>query len=94
MTTEASTRDMIPGFGAAVRKRREGAQLSLTQLADRAGTHFAALSKIELSQRAPSLNVARKIASALGVTIDVLLQDAAGIVAENVEAPKHRRGKR
>lgn len=72
-----STRDMIPGFGPAVRARRDAAGLSLAQLAEKCGTHFTSISKIECGQRAPSLRVAAAIASALGVTVDVLLQDAA-----------------
>lgn len=72
-----STRDMIPGFGAAVRARREAAKLSLVELAEKAGTHFASVSKIERNQRAPSLRVAAALASALGVSLDVLMMDAA-----------------
>lgn len=74
---KASSRDMIPGFGAAVRARRESAGLSLLQLAEKAGTHFTSISKIERSQRAPSLKLAADLASALGVSVDVLLLDAA-----------------
>lgn len=88
-----STRDIIPGFGAAVRSRREDAGLSLEQLAAKAETHFTAISKIERSQRALSLNLARKIASALGVTIDVLLQDASAIPAEP-PATKAKKGRK
>lgn len=75
-----STRDMIPGFGAAVRARREAAKLSLNDLAEKAGTHFTSVSKIERSQRAPSLHLAAALASALGVTVDVLMMDAARCV--------------
>lgn len=74
---EASTRDMIPGFGPAVRSRREAAGLSLAALGERCGSHFTTISKLENSQRAPSLRLAADIASALGVTVDVLLMDAA-----------------
>lgn len=78
-----STRDLIPGFGAAVRARREAAKLSLVELAVKADTHFASVSKIERNQRAPSLRMAVSLASALGVTVDVLIQDAARLaVAE------------
>jgi transcriptional regulator with XRE-family HTH domain len=84
-----STRDMIPGFGAAVRKRREDAALSLEALAERVGTHFTAISKIERSQRAPSLSLAVRIAGALGVTVDVLLQDAARLAEP--DRPKRKR---
>lgn len=72
-----STRDMIPGFGAAVRSRREQAGLTLQQFAEKVGTHFTAISKVERGQRAPSLRLAVDIANALNVTMDVLLQDAA-----------------
>ncbi len=73
-----STRDMIRGFGGAVRARRDAASLTLAALAARVGTHVSALSKVERSQRAPSLRLAVAIAGALGVTVDVLIQDSAG----------------
>lgn len=72
-----STRDKIEGFGAALRARRDAAGLSLAQLAEKAGTHLSAISKLERGQRAPSLRLAADLASALGVTVDVLLLDAA-----------------
>lgn len=78
-----STRDLIPGFGAAVRARREALKLSLEQLAQRAGTHFTSISKVERSQRAPSLRLAVDLASALGVTVDVLLMDAAKLAPKS-----------
>ena len=72
-----STRDMIPGFGAALRARRDAARLSLAALAEKAGTHFTTISKLEGNHRSPSLRLAADLASALGVTVDVLLMDAA-----------------
>ncbi len=84
---QASTRDMVPGFGAAVRARRDAAGLSLNELAAKSGTHFTTVSKIERNQPAPSLLLASKLASALGVTIDVLMQDAARCGGEK-EIPK------
>lgn len=74
---EASTRDVVPGFGAAIRSRREAAGLSLAALGERCGSHFTTISKLENNQRTPSLRLAADIASALGVTIDVLMLDAA-----------------
>lgn len=79
-----STRDVIPGLGAALRARREAAGLSLAALAERSGTHFTAISKVERGQRAPSFRLVVDLASALGVTPDVLLMDAARLSA----APK------
>lgn len=89
-----STRDMIPGFGAAIRARREAAGLSLQELAERSETHFTSVSKIERSQRAPSLRIAVDIASALGVTVDVLLMDAARLASSQSEKPRDGRKKR
>jgi transcriptional regulator with XRE-family HTH domain len=74
---EASTRDMVPGFGAAVRSRREAAGLSLAALGEKCGSHFTTISKLENNQRSPSLRLAADIASALGVSLDVLMLDAA-----------------
>lgn len=76
---------MIPGFGAAVRARREAAKLTLNDLAERADTHFASVSKIERNQRAPSLRMAVTLASALGVTVDVLIQDAARLASAELK---------
>jgi XRE family transcriptional regulator, regulator of sulfur utilization len=70
-------RDVIPGFGAAVRARRESLGLTLVQLAAKSGSGFSAVSKIERGARAPSLRLAVDLASALGVAVDVLIQDAA-----------------
>ena len=72
----ASTRDTVPGFGAAVRARRTARGLSLEFLAHKAGTHQTTISKIENGQRAPSLLLARKLAAALGIGVDTLLKEA------------------
>lgn len=84
MAQRNSTRDGIPGFGAAVRARRVAAGLSLAGLGEKAGTHFTAVSKVERGQRAPSLRLAADLAAALGVTVNDLLADAASL------APKRK----
>ena len=80
-----STRDMVPGFGAALKARREAKGLSLEKLAQLAGTHFTSISKLERNQRAPSLRLALDLASALEVTLDVLIQDAARLAPANTK---------
>ena len=75
-----SSRDVVPGFGPAIKARRELAGLTMQQLADKADTHQTTISKIEKEQRAPSLLLASKLAAALGVTVDRLLKDAAALV--------------
>lgn len=77
-----SSRDLVPGFGAAVRHRRESMGLSLTAFAERTGTHFTSVSKVERGQRAPSLRLAVELARALDVSIEVLLADAARLAKE------------
>jgi transcriptional regulator with XRE-family HTH domain len=67
----------VPGFGAAVRARRESLGISTTKLAKLAGTHQTTVSKIENETRSPSLFLAAKLAAGLSVTVDVLLQEAA-----------------
>ncbi len=71
-----SSRDMVPGFGAAVRARRVKSGLSMHALAEKADTHQTTVSKIENEQRAPSLALALKLAAALGVGIDTIVKDA------------------
>jgi transcriptional regulator with XRE-family HTH domain len=85
MGQKASTRDMVPGFGVAVRTRREAAGLTLAQFAEKCGSHFTSISKIERGERAPSLRIALDIASALGVEIGVLVQDAARLASKTSE---------
>ena len=75
--TGPSSRDVVPGFGKAIRARRELAEMTMQELADKAETHQTTVSKIEKEQRAPSLLLAAKLAKALGVGVDVLLKDVA-----------------
>jgi transcriptional regulator with XRE-family HTH domain len=77
---------MVPGFGEAVRARRDAMGWSLNQLAEKAETHFTTVSKVERNQRAVSLRLAAALASALGVTVDVLLLDAARLTAASPPA--------
>jgi len=65
-----STRDLVPGFGAAVRTAREKQNMSLGDLANLTDAGISALSKIEREQRAPSLRLGLAIARALGLSLD------------------------
>jgi len=78
----ASTRDLVPGFGSALRARREAAGLTQTQLATSAGTDAGTVSKVETSQRSLSLRLALELAKALGVKLDTLIDDAARLATE------------
>lgn len=79
-------RDEVPGFGAAVRSRRQARGLTLAQLASESGFHFTYISGIERGRKHPSLFCAASLASALGVTVDVLLMDAARLAPKDVKA--------
>lgn len=80
-----STRDIIAGFGQALRNRREEAGLTLQALGAKAGVHFTAIWKVEAYTRSPSLRLAACLAEALGLTVDQLLQDAKAIAVPDQE---------
>jgi len=68
-----SERNAIPGFGARLRELRTAENLSQQQLADAAGTHADSIVKMESGLRYPSLELACRVADALGVTVLHLL---------------------
>lgn len=68
-------------FGAVLRERREAAGISQEQLADRAGLHRTYVSLIERGKRTASIEVVRKVAAALGVSM-----------TELIDATEQRRG--
>lgn len=62
-----SGRNTIPGFGARLKKLREGKGLSQSALAASAGTHADSVVKLEAETRSPSLELAGRISEALGL---------------------------
>ncbi len=76
--------DLTLYFGQAVKRHRALVRLSQEELADRAGLDRTYLSGIERGVRNPSLSNIQKIASALGVDLDVLFASAreAGLESE------------
>lgn len=60
-------------FGAVLREKRQEAGISQEQLADRAGLHRTYVSLIERGKRTASIEVVRRVASALGVTMAELI---------------------
>ena len=68
-------RDVVPGFAARVRERRNSLGYSLAQIASAAGTSVSALSDIETERRAPSLRIALAICKALGAKIGEMVQE-------------------
>lgn len=65
-------------WGEEVRREREGQDLTLRDLAERAGLHFTTIGKIEQGRLEASLTVQIKIADALGVKRGALFPDTDG----------------
>lgn len=77
--------------GARVRSLREGAGLSLRDLAERSGVSATMLSQVERGHTSPTLAVAGKIAAGLGLSLSRLLRldEAPHVVVSR--AADHRR---
>ena len=63
-------------FGQVVRSRREAAGLSQEQLAFTAGIDRSFVSKIEVGKVRLGLGIAKKIADALGVPLNLVVAEA------------------
>lgn len=70
----------VPDLGAYLREQREAAQLSLRQLAERAGMSNPYLSQVERGLRRPSAEILSALADALGLSAEALYVRA-GILA-------------
>ncbi|MCO5316188.1 MAG: helix-turn-helix domain-containing protein [Solirubrobacterales bacterium] len=77
--------------GPRVRQLREDAGLSLRDLAERSGVSATTLSQVERGNSSPTLNVAERIASGLGLTLSKLLRldESPHVVVSRAE--NHRR---
>ncbi|WP_212748774.1 helix-turn-helix transcriptional regulator [Nocardia cyriacigeorgica] len=64
-------------LGRAIRERREDLGLSQTELARRAGTSQAAISRLEAGEHVPTLNLLDRLAAALDATVDISFTSAA-----------------
>lgn len=77
-----SAAERLPGFGAAVQAEREKIGYTVAGLADLVGVGTPTVWKVEQGERIPSLPVAVRLASALGVTVDSLVARAAELAGE------------
>lgn len=83
--------DQVLTIGPRVRALRDQMGLSLRDLADRTGVSAPMLSQVERSETSPTLAVATKIASGLGLSLSALLRlDEADTV---VVVPRAKRRK-
>ncbi len=93
-TNSKADRDGIPAVGPRVRALREGAGLSLRDLAERSGVSAPMLSQVERGETSPTLAVAARIAAGLELSLSQLLRlDEAGhvVVVRRGEGRKRRR---
>jgi transcriptional regulator with XRE-family HTH domain len=65
-------------FGRKLRKMREDNGLTPAQLAEMAGLHLQALSKLERGEREPRWSTVVALARAFGVSTDEFLPDPEG----------------
>jgi transcriptional regulator with XRE-family HTH domain len=68
--------DMASDIGSFIRTQRENAQVSVRQLAERAGVSNPYLSQVERGLRKPSAEVLNQLAKALRVSAEVLYVQA------------------
>lgn len=66
------------GLGKAVRHLREGAKLTLEDIAERAGLPVSQLVKIESGEDDPLWGDMRRVAAGLGVSVEQLAELAEG----------------
>jgi transcriptional regulator with XRE-family HTH domain len=63
-------------FGRVVQRRREAKGISQEKLAEVAGIHRTYVSKIELGKVRLGLNIANKVAEAIGEPLSRLIEEA------------------
>jgi len=68
---------LAPAVGEQIRMAREAAGLSQRELALRMGTSQAAVGRLEAGGAAATLTTLQRVASALGLTVDVELRPSA-----------------
>jgi transcriptional regulator with XRE-family HTH domain len=80
------TRDSAAAFGRILRRRRHAVGVSQEELAHRAELHRTFVSMLERGERNPSLEVIRKLASALGTTAGSLVTETDEEMGERSDA--------
>lgn len=64
-----------PDFGARLAEARRGAGLTQSELADKAGVHISHVQRIEAGTSQPTVDVLKRLAEALNVSLDFLVFD-------------------
>ena len=87
MDLDDAARTQLESLGQFIRERRNQAEYSLRELADRANISNPYLSQIERGLHAPSIRVLRAIANALNVSAESLLVQAGLLERDRDEVP-------
>ena len=82
-------RDLANSFGVVLRKHRTAAKMSQEKLSERADVDVKMIGRIETFIRNPSLNLADSLASALGVPLSQMINEAEDLRRE-IAAKKRR----
>src|SRR5215208_1717958 len=69
----AGTGEILRSLGATIRNRRKQAELTLQEVADRAGLSISYLSQVERNLLAPSLSTLKRIADILSIPAGQLM---------------------
>ncbi len=77
----------VEAFGNYLRSQRKLAQLTLRELSDLAEVSNPYLSQLERGLHQPSVRVIKSLATALNLSAETLLAQAAGLDADNGENP-------
>lgn len=85
--TPMATSDVADRLGSRVRALREARGLSLRDLAGRSGVSAPMLSQVERGETSPTVTVASRIATGLGLTLSGLVRLDEG---EHVQVVRHR----
>ncbi|MDQ3542039.1 MAG: helix-turn-helix domain-containing protein [Chloroflexota bacterium] len=65
-------------LGIVIRERRKAEGLTQERLAERADSHWTYISEIENGHRNPSINLLRRLANGLSVSLSELIAEAEG----------------
>jgi transcriptional regulator with XRE-family HTH domain len=63
-------------FAAVIKRRRARQRLSQEALAEAAGIHHTYVGLVERGQRKPTVDIAEKLARALGTRLSILIAEA------------------
>lgn len=83
-------RDLAKSFGVVLRNRRKAAKMSQEKLSEKADVDVKMIGRIENFIRNPSVNLADSLATALGVPLSEMINEAEDLRRKQSTAKKKR----